>query len=79
MVRVVQAGGFTRGHLRAAARSWYEADRRKRIAVWKVFEVFLHLCHEQRIRDVEMAMYECGIIRRRLTNRMHRCVVKDKT
>ncbi|MGI6557988.1 MAG: UvrD-helicase domain-containing protein [Limnochordia bacterium] len=80
--KVVQAQeAFTReDYLRASRRGrGVRLDRRKRIAVWKVFEAFKNLCHEQRIRDVEMAMYECRqIIRRRFEEPLYASIVVDE-
>ncbi len=37
-------------------------DRKKRIAVWKVFEAYMSLMKERGVRDVYTAMYECRMI-----------------
>ena len=37
-------------------------DRIKRTKVWGVFDEFMHLCEEKKVRDSEYAMYECRII-----------------
>lgn len=34
-------------------------DRRKRMQVWKVFEAYQNLMKDNRIRDINTAMYEC--------------------
>lgn len=34
-------------------------DRKKRILVWKVFDAYQNLMKENRIRDINTAMYEC--------------------
>lgn len=34
-------------------------DRRKRVAVWQVFEEYRRLCNERCVRDAETAMFEC--------------------
>lgn len=33
-------------------------NRQNRIQIWKVFEAYLHLIKEDRVRDINMAMYE---------------------
>lgn len=54
-------------------------NRRKRMAVWKVFEEFRNLCNEQRVRDVEMAMYECRqIIARRYDKPLYSSIIVDE-
>ena len=35
-------------------------DRKKRIMVWKVFDAYQNLMKENRIRDINTAMYECS-------------------
>lgn len=37
-------------------------DRMKRVKVWGVFEEYMCLCDERKLRDSEYAMYECRII-----------------
>lgn len=37
-------------------------DRMKRVKVWSVFEEYMCLCDERKLRDSEYAMYECRII-----------------
>jgi superfamily I DNA/RNA helicase/mRNA-degrading endonuclease RelE of RelBE toxin-antitoxin system len=37
-------------------------DRKKRMQIWSVFEEYLALMKEKRIRDVDTAMYECRLI-----------------
>ena len=37
-------------------------DRIKRMKVWAVFEEYMCLCDEKKLRDSEFAMYECRII-----------------
>ena len=37
-------------------------DRKKRIAVWEVFETYQRLMKERGIRDVNTAMYECKML-----------------
>ena len=37
-------------------------DRIKRMKVWGVFEEYMCLCDERKLRDSEFAMYECRII-----------------
>ncbi len=37
-------------------------DRIKRIKVWEVFEEYMNLLDERKLRDSEFAMYECRII-----------------
>ena len=35
-------------------------DRKKRMMVWKVFEIYQNLMKENQIRDINTAMYECS-------------------
>jgi len=37
-------------------------DRRKRLQVWKVFEIFLKLMQQEQVREINYAMYECQMI-----------------
>ncbi len=37
-------------------------DRLKRMKVWSVFEEYMHLCDDRKLRDSEFSMYECRII-----------------
>ncbi len=37
-------------------------DRKKRLEIWKVFETYLNLMKEQKIRDINTAMYECRLL-----------------
>lgn len=37
-------------------------DRKKRVAIWKVFECYLNLLRENHVRDANMAMYECSLL-----------------
>ena len=37
-------------------------DRIKRTKVWGVFEEYMRICDERKLRDAEYAMYECRII-----------------
>ena len=37
-------------------------DRKKRMLVWKVFEAYQNLMKENRIRDINTAMYECRML-----------------
>lgn len=54
-------------------------DRRKRMAVWQVFEEFRNLSNERRVRDVEMAMYECRqIIAKRYNEPLYASIIVDE-
>ena len=37
-------------------------DRKKRIQIWKVFEAYLNMMKEQKVRDINTAMYECRLL-----------------
>ncbi len=37
-------------------------DRRKRIEIWKVFETYLNLMKENKVRDISYALYECSVL-----------------
>jgi superfamily I DNA/RNA helicase/mRNA-degrading endonuclease RelE of RelBE toxin-antitoxin system len=37
-------------------------DRKKRIQIWKVFESYLNLMKENKVRDINTAMYECRLL-----------------
>lgn len=37
-------------------------DRKKRLDIWKVFEEYRSLLNEKKLRDTELAMYECGAL-----------------
>lgn len=37
-------------------------DRKKRMQIWKVFEAYQNTMREQRIRDINTAMYECRML-----------------
>ena len=37
-------------------------DRRKRMQIWEVFEAYLNLMKENKIRDINTAMYECRLL-----------------
>lgn len=37
-------------------------DRKKRMAVWNVFECYMNLMREKHVRDANMAMYECSLL-----------------
>ena len=37
-------------------------DRKKRLAIWKVFECYINLMRENHVRDANMAMYECSLL-----------------
>ena len=37
-------------------------DRKKRMQIWKVFESYQNLMKEQKIRDINTAMYECRML-----------------
>ncbi len=53
--------------------------RRKRMAVWKVFEEYRNLSNERRVRDVEMAMHECRqIIVRRYNKPLYASIIVDE-
>lgn len=37
-------------------------DRRKRMQIWKVFEAYQNMMKEQKVRDINTAMYECRLL-----------------
>ena len=37
-------------------------DRKKRMQIWKVFEAYQNMMKEQKIRDINTAMYECRLL-----------------
>lgn len=37
-------------------------DRKKRMQIWKVFEVYQNLMKENQVRDINTAMYECRLL-----------------
>ena len=37
-------------------------DRKKRMQIWKVFESYQNIMKEQRVRDINTAMYECRML-----------------
>ena len=37
-------------------------DRKKRMRIWKVFEAYQNAMKERQIRDINTAMYECGLL-----------------
>lgn len=43
-------------------------DRRKRMQIWKVFESYQNMLKEQKIRDINTAMYECRLLISRSTS-----------
>lgn len=43
-------------------------DRRKRMQIWKVFEAYQNMLKEQKIRDINTAMYECRLLISRSTS-----------
>ncbi|NMB13368.1 MAG: AAA family ATPase [Firmicutes bacterium] len=80
--RVVQAQEtFTlEDYVRASRRGrGVRLDRRKRISLWKIFEEFRNLSNERRVRDVEMAMYECRqIIAKRYSQPLYASIIVDE-
>ena len=54
-------------------------DRAKRAEVWAVFEEYLALIKERRIRDIDTAMHECrAILKKRLGEPLYSSVVVDE-
>ena len=54
-------------------------DRRKRMLVWKVFETYQNLMKENRIRDINTAMYECRkLLESERTRRKYASVIVDE-
>lgn len=37
-------------------------DRKKRMHIWKVFEAYQNMMKEQKVRDINTAMYECRLL-----------------
>lgn len=37
-------------------------DRKKRMQIWKVFEAYQNIMKEQKVRDINTAMYECRLL-----------------
>lgn len=37
-------------------------DRKKRMQIWKVFEAYQNMMKEQKVRDINTAMYECRLL-----------------
>ncbi len=46
-------------------------DRKKRMKIWRVFEVYQSLMKEKQLRDVETAMYECRKILEKSADNTH--------
>ena len=64
-VKVVQAQeAYTKEKYTKASRigRGLRLDRIKRTKVWGVFEEYMRICDERKLRDSEYAMYECRII-----------------
>ena len=64
-VKVVQAQeAYTKEKYLKASRigRGLRLDRIKRSKVWGVFEEYMHICDDRKIRDSEYATYECRII-----------------
>ncbi len=64
-IKVVQAQqAYTKEKYSKASRigRGLRLDRIKRMKVWGVFEEYMCLCDERKLRDSEFAMYECRII-----------------
>ena len=54
-------------------------DRIKRIKVWEVFEEYMHLMDEKKIRDAEFAMYEARIIlEKQYSAGKYECIIVDE-
>lgn len=54
-------------------------DRKKRIQVWKVMESYQRLMKERNVRDINMAMYECKTILRKVPNEnLYKHVIVDE-
>ena len=43
-------------------------DRKKRMQIWKVFEAYQNMMKEQKVRDINTAMYECRLLLSKLTS-----------
>lgn len=37
-------------------------DRKKRIAIWKVFDAYMNILKEKQVRDIYYATYECSVL-----------------
>ena len=50
-------------------------DRKKRIQIWKVFETYQNMMKEQKIRDINTAMYECRMLLQKSNSETRYCHV----
>lgn len=81
-IRVVQAQeAYTKEKYVRASRigRGLRLDRIRRMKVWSVFEEFMNLMDERKLRDSEYAMYECRIIleRQHLAGRYENIIVDE--
>jgi superfamily I DNA/RNA helicase/mRNA-degrading endonuclease RelE of RelBE toxin-antitoxin system len=54
-------------------------DRKMRIQVWNVFESYQNLMKERKVRDINMAMYECRtLIAKRTQKEMYQHIIVDE-
>lgn len=56
-----------------------QLHRKNRMSVWNVVEEFRNLCAQKRVRDVEMAMYECRkLIEKRYNEPLYSSIIVDE-
>lgn len=54
-------------------------DRKKRIQIWNVFEAYRNLMKERKVRDINIAMYDCRtLISKRTQNVMYQHIIVDE-
>lgn len=53
-------------------------DRKKRLAIWKVFECYINLMRENHVRDANMAMYECSLLLQKSKKAKYAHIVVDE-
>lgn len=53
-------------------------DRKKRLAIWKVFECYINLMRENHVRDANMAMYECSLLLQKNKKAKYAHIVVDE-
>ncbi|MBR0191306.1 MAG: AAA family ATPase [Thermoguttaceae bacterium] len=54
-------------------------DRRKKMLIWKVFEIYRNLLKRDFVRDIQTAMYECKVLlENQRTERIYQHIVVDE-
>lgn len=53
-------------------------NRKKRLAIWKVFECYINLMRENHVRDANMAMYECSLLLQKNKKAKYAHIVVDE-